>query len=65
MKACNFTQATRYADVCGTMCLQAACKLLLTDRPPLSWRHSAISRPYFDKYHTWFKGAGSTGNACL
>jgi len=41
MEACNITQATCRAVVCGTMCLQAACKRRAY-RSRLTWRHSAI-----------------------
>jgi len=40
MKAKHHT-SNLLAVVCGTMCLQAACKLFAY-RTPLSWRHSAI-----------------------
>jgi len=56
-------QAVCQAVVCGTMCLQAACKLLAYGTR-LSWRHSAI-------YSTWTNtaldllGVGSTSTSCL
>ena len=56
-------QAAFQAVVCGTMCLQAACKLL-TYKTRISSRHSAIYSTLTDgAFH--LLGLGSTGTACL
>jgi len=55
-------QAAWQAVVCGTMCLQASCKLLAY-RKRLGWRHSSL---YSTSTNTALDllGVGSTGTDC-